>query len=394
MKKMTTSLFVIVLVLGIVFLLGSSGCEKKLETDDTVTGATENLNVKDEYSNIIEDDEKISKDDRKYNWSTMREGPYKDKVSYATSTDLLNWVDSGIILAEHASVPGAISKDGKIYVYFVDVSEKGKAEQIGLITSIDKGKTWGEKQIVSITGIGNKVPVDPDPYLMDDGRIRLYYFNINTPKNPSAKFKIYSAISKDGMNFIEEPGVRFAGEGTLDPDVVKVGDVWRLYTGRIEDSSVVVATSSDGLNFSEEKIAYKGSAVPNVFYKDSVYYLYTAGINIAKSANGVAFTDTGKTFQSGKGVTADPSVVELGDGSYMMFYKTSEGMPGGGVPDPGLSSPPEASSLPSSAPSSSSPTSSSSSQSTSLSSPSFSSQSQISSSQSPPNSSPSTPLSN
>ncbi len=111
-------------------------------------------------TNQTSDDEEKESGGQEYMWSTMTQGPYKDKVSFANSTDLLNWTDSGVILANHASVPGAIYKDNTIYVYFVDVSEDGKPEQIGLIHSTDKGQTWSSKEYVIFNGIEDKVPVD------------------------------------------------------------------------------------------------------------------------------------------------------------------------------------------------------------------------------------------
>ena len=46
--------------------------------------------------------------------------------------------------------------------------------------------------------------------------------------------KIYSAISNYGINFVKENGIRFQGESDdiwMDPDVVKMGDVWRMFVG-------------------------------------------------------------------------------------------------------------------------------------------------------------------
>lgn len=261
----------------------------------------------------------------KYNWSTMSEGPYQDKISYATSNDLLNWTDSKKILVEHASVPGAVYKDGIIYVYFVDVSENGKPEQIGLIRSSDNGKNWSQKTIVTFEGIGDKVPVDPAPFLLPDGRLRLYYFDISVRDNPSFPNKIYSAISQDGLRFVQEEGIRFVKQGIFDPDVIKVGDTWRLYVGDVEKNLVFSATSQDGLNFNEEGLAYQAGAVPDVFYENNKFYLYTAGINIITSNDGTHFGPPTGSFHSGLGpVTADPSVVKLNDGTYMMFYKTKQ----------------------------------------------------------------------
>ena len=294
--------------------------DNNIEVESTKSLAQE---AKEEYEQARE----RNKDCRQYAWSNMNEGPYRDKVSFATSTDLLNWEDSEQILAEHASVPGAIMKDGTIYVYHVDVSESCYAESLGLIKSEDNGETWSESERVYIKGLSDKVAVDPAPYLLEDGSIRLYYFDINGDKNPSADFKIYSAVSSDGKNFEEEEGIRFSNPGTLDPDVIKVGDTWRLYAGAIESNSTISATSNDGLNFTYEGVAYQGGAVPDVFYKDGTYYLYTAGIDVATSSDGVKFTRTNGHFQSNLGmVTADPSVIELTDGTYLMMYKTSEGI--------------------------------------------------------------------
>lgn len=260
-----------------------------------------------------------------YNWSTSNQGPYKDKVSYATSKDLLTWVDQKTIITTHASVPGAILKDGVIYLYFVDVATDGVAEKTGFMTSRDNGLTWSEKTNAKFTGIGDKVPVDPAPFLMDDGKIRLYYFDINEGRSGTkATNKIYSAISTDGVNFTQEEGIRFAKNDIYDPFVLKDGSTWRLYVGQIEGNSVVSATSTDGLTFTEEGVAYTGGAVPFVQKEGSTYYLFTAGINIASSTDGSKFTSTGKSFLSGSGkVTADPSVLKLADGTYLMFYKTN-----------------------------------------------------------------------
>ena len=88
---------------------------------------------------------------------------------------------------------------------------------------------------------------------------------------------------------------------------------------------VISAVSSDGLSFTEESIAYNGGAVPDVFFKNDIYYLYTVGIDISTSSDGITFSKSDYSFNSETGmVTADPSVIELDNGTYMMFYKTKE----------------------------------------------------------------------
>lgn len=291
-------------IVGLLFMVVLySGCTEEGDIDEDING----------------------KPAQEYDWSTMNEGPYNDKVSFATSSDLFNWTDSETVLAIHASVPGAIYKDGVIYVYFVDVSVDGIAERIGMISSNDNGQTWSEKEYIDIDGVGDKVPVDPAPFLLNDGRIRLYYFDIEEGRSSmgsESENKIYSAISSDGVNFVEE-GVCFSKEGVYDPDVIEVDGVYRMYVGDLEGNRVISATSSDGLNFVEEGVAYTGGAVPDVFYKDGAYHLYTVGIDISTSSDGASFTKTSYRFESSINMlTADPSVIELDDGTYMMLYKT------------------------------------------------------------------------
>ncbi len=278
--------------------------------------------------NITQDTLPLDDQAMQFNWSTMNEGPYHDSITYATSTDLLNWTPSDKVLATHASVPGAVMKDGTIFVYFVDVSQDGIKEQLGMIKSEDEGATWSVPTTLNIEGLGDKATADPAPILLPDGRIRLYYFDINGPRlnKPASGIeppqKIYSAISDDGINFVQEDGVRLEYNGAFDPDVEYVDGRYYIYVGSLQGNSVAVAQSPDGLNFTEPTLAYQGGAVPDVYYEDGVWYLYTAGINIATSNDGLTFANTGDHFQDpASRVTADPSVIPLSNEYYLMVYK-------------------------------------------------------------------------
>ncbi|MBI3963524.1 MAG: hypothetical protein HY341_00845 [Candidatus Kerfeldbacteria bacterium] len=267
-----------------------------------------------------------------YRWSTSEQGPYGDRVSYATSSDLVVWKDSGVILADHASVPGAVVHDGTIYLYFVDVTTDGVPERLGIRTSADDGVTWSAKRFVTIEGVGNRVPVDPAPILLDDGRIRLYYVDIAPLRRPLdgvTLTDVYSAVSDDGVTFTQEPGERYNHIAGFDPDVVKVGDTWRMYVGDPSANTVFSATSADGLTFTPEAStefgeAYVGGSVPDVWYEDGTYTMFVAGIDVAASGDGITFVKTPYAFHSSLGgVTADPSVAQLSDGSYVLFYKNT-----------------------------------------------------------------------
>ena len=172
----------------------------------------------------------------------------------------------------------------------------------------------------------DKATADPTAIVTDDGQIRLYYFDINEARGKVFKKepvnKIYSAISDDGVNFTQESGIRLEYQGAFDPDVLYVDGTWYMYTGDLQGNKVNVATSTDGLTFSHVGTAYQGGAVPDVWHEDDDWYLYTAGINIATGTDGLTFESTGKEFRdpNSRG-TADPSVVKLNDGSYLMLYK-------------------------------------------------------------------------
>lgn len=291
---------------------------------------TKNNGEKISDENIIPMEKNIDKkgvDPNQYSWSTMKEGPYKDKVSYATGKSLTSWTDSKKILVEHASVPDVVYKDNVLYIYFVDVSKDGIPEQLGLIKSADKGKTWSEKVNIKIDGLGDKVAVDPAPFLLDDGRIRLYYFDISKTMTEGTKDNsMYSAVSSDGINFKEESGVRFKYDSIYDPDVIKVGDSWRMYVGYAainNEPKVISATSADGLKFEYEGMALDKNSIPNAVFENNTYYLFTGGINISTSKDGKTFTQTSNRFDPGK-LAADPGVAKIGEGEYFMVYKTKD----------------------------------------------------------------------
>lgn len=261
-----------------------------------------------------------------FDWSGQTQGPYRDSVGFATSTDLLNWTDSGLTLAEHASVPEMIVKNGELWVYYVDISQDGVAEQLQLIRSADQGKTWSAPTAITLSGACDKVAVDPDPYLLPDGSVRLYFFDINVraQKSETAPNSIYSAISTDGVNFVLDEGVRLTAANIFDPEVVKTDVGYRLYVGQYEGQSntVIAADSTDGLSFGETTLVYDEGGVPGVIRDGDRYLLYTVGITISSSADGLDFSERVGSFRSDMGMlTADPGVAQIAPGLYGMVYK-------------------------------------------------------------------------
>lgn len=85
-------------------------------------------------------------------------GPSQHKIYYATSTDGLNYTDSGILIKDQASVPGAIKVGDTIYLYFVS----GLTDSTNVGLSTDNGATFNFQEISVSDSSGTKF-WDPNP---------------------------------------------------------------------------------------------------------------------------------------------------------------------------------------------------------------------------------------
>lgn len=256
-------------------------------------------------------------------------GPYHHQIYAATSTDGLTWKKQNKLLFDHASVPGAVVKNNKIYLYFVDASLD--EDQLSVVTSADNGQTFSERQKVKVQNTPTYATVDPHPELIDD-KIRLYYFSnpmtSDSQKEPEV-FKMYSAISDDGVNF-ENPQIAFESpEIITDPDVFQTDKDWRMFISK--GQSLILAVSTDGgINFQENKsFSWNEGGVCDTIKMGGIYRTYfcgQGGIGSALGAeNGKLTIEQGARIESDANqIVCDPSVVQLNDGTYLMFYKTQK----------------------------------------------------------------------
>jgi hypothetical protein len=252
---------------------------------------------------------------------------FKDQVFYATSADGLAW-SVGTLLSEKASVPEVIrTSKGVIWAYWVDFSTATgpSTEKIGVARSGD-GKAWEKLGMVQFSNIGNIVPVDPDVIELDDGRLRMYFYDIAVRE---IEHPIYSALSSDGINYLLEPGVRFKAENIYDPDVIRLKDGrYRMYLNN--DGRITSAASSDGLVFTADggmRLQERGAGVPgSIVLADGSIRLYACvkGISAYKSADGLNFDLERESVIRGSGVLCDPSVTAMLNG-YLMLYKFNPG---------------------------------------------------------------------
>lgn len=257
-----------------------------------------------------------------------KNGPYYHAVYSAASTDGISWKKDEKMLYDHASVPGAVLKDGIIYLYFVDASEK--QYQLSVAQSNDLGKTFNNKQIVKIKGQEQGSAADPHPELVN-GRIRLYFlgdFSTLPNKESDNQSRIYSAESTDGINFFE-PKLAYTGEKmNTDPDVFPTNQDWRMLISN--GQNLILAISQDGgLSFTkQENFSWSKGGVSDTIKIGDNYNTYycAAGIEYATEVDSEKLTAVSVVIpkDSSNQIVCDPSVIQLPDKNYLMFYKVQK----------------------------------------------------------------------
>jgi hypothetical protein len=253
-------------------------------------------------------------------------GPYYHKIYSATSTDGLNWVLDNNLLFDHASVPGAIIKDNMIYVYYVDASNE--EDQLSVSISADLGQTY-VKHKVDIEGMPSYDAVDPHPELVND-KIQLYFLGdfMSMGQGEDQIFTMYSAVSEDGINFSELQSAYSINEITTDPDVFQTSSDWRMLVSHEDGMDLLI--SNDGLEFTKDNdFVWNGGGVSDTTKIQDTYYTYYCGqgISVAKGADTGELTtvaNAGIDNQQIQGIICDPSVIQLPDNTYVMYYKQQD----------------------------------------------------------------------
>lgn len=273
--------------------------------------------------------------------------PYNDKI-YATLSGVPNTFPAGTEIAEHASVPDVVQltqdtgnyQKGDLLVYFVDFAAATTpgTESISVIVSHDNAKTWGSKTSLTITGKVNKgAVVDPSIAQLPDGRLRLYFFGSETtggdPAQQQQPHRVYSALSRDGINFAVESGYRLEDPQLTDPEVIYWHNRWYMYYS--VGANAELAVSNDGLNFTKQTLSDEGiGGVPGALALPGAVRLYGCnnGISTGLAHDGIHFIKDGSNIVSG--ATCDPSVIQLSNGSYLMIYKVSASPSGVSISQP------------------------------------------------------------
>jgi hypothetical protein len=254
----------------------------------------------------------------------------------ATSEDGLTWTKNDKVVVNNAVSPGALFDGQTIRLYFFRSMGPAAEEPTLVFVMLSRdGAAWEEKQ-VDVSGLPDGMCVeDPSVVLTPQGKYRMYYYEHpyreGRPLSRTGRFTIASAISNDGINFQKEAGVRFEYGRVMDPDVIQMGNVWRMFCS--EDGRIVSAISHDnGQGFAFEKyVPLDGFITATVkvpggyrmYYQSRAYKGKPREIFSAFSADGEKWTkDAGVRI---KGEVRGHESGGLGDVMSMAVAKTDTG---------------------------------------------------------------------
>jgi hypothetical protein len=248
-------------------------------------------------------------------------GPRGHQIMYALSEDGLNWTVSDEVIRDAGSVPEVLRlPNGDMLIYFVD----GNSPAPGLLKgSLEEG--WTQIPMGIENGPRNGI-VDPDAVLLPDGRVRLFYLDA-VPEDMNAPRAVYSAISEDGIHFTQEEGIRIAVQRITDPSVIRLPDgSWMMALS--EGGVTHLAASPDGGEFTLTGVTLSLGGVPELtLLPDGNLRLF---VSAPEGIRSLYSEDGGETWTVEEGlripaeeknVAADPSVIQLPDGTWFMVWK-------------------------------------------------------------------------
>ena len=243
--------------------------------------------------------------------------PYYHRVYSATSVNGLSWTVNSTVIFNHASVPGAVYYNGKVYLYFIN-AECG--EKLSVAISDNHGNSFAVYD-VAISGSNSPRPVDPNP-IVDGGLIRLTYVG-NLGGNPA---NIVTSHSFDGINFVED-AILFSEANITDPDLFQYSPgEWILF---VDLGSTLLKANGTSISMPlvRDTTFSFGGILCSTHYingKLHTYYLGSKGISVAEY-NSSGLTVLAEDLITGfTGFIGDPTVVVFGPDNYLMYFKQTD----------------------------------------------------------------------
>jgi hypothetical protein len=243
-------------------------------------------------------------------------------------------------------------KDGRLLAAHQHFPADSEADfdKVAVRFSTDEGRTWTTPRVISLEGLppGMRFPFDPTLVPLPDGRVRLYFTSVQGRRPDLHHPCIYSAISTNGVDYVMEPGVRFAIEGrpVIDCTVVLHQGTYHLYAPdngagigpgepapprgaeRPRPGTGYHATSQDGLSFKRAADVRVGDGrrwLGNAVSDGKEITFFGTGDGPPGRGGGLwqATSPDGFSWSQPVGVPdvpgADPAAVRLQDGTWLVM---------------------------------------------------------------------------
>jgi hypothetical protein len=192
-------------------------------------------------------------------WYEAVPAPNASTVGYATSTDGKTWTKQGSVLSPSASWEGGVAGEispntvlveGGIYkMWYHSFGPDGK-RRIGYATS-PNGINWTKNPnpVLDVGADGafdDYMVTEPRVFNLGNGQYRMYYGAMRQSQQGFAVYRLMTATSANGVNWVKQNTVLF---GPVDSGfgIVKDGSQWHLWYGVFD--RLEYASSTDGLNW-------------------------------------------------------------------------------------------------------------------------------------------------
>ena len=234
--------------------------------------------------------------------------------------------DPGVRLRDAVTAEALRRKDGSVTLYV------NTPKEIAAFRSSDG---------LVFRRVRGRMPLGAHPtvVVLPDGRLRMYY--ATEAALPYAPSRLQSAVSRDGLYWFLEDGIRLGDVGFGVMEVVRLPTGgWRLYfNDRKPDGSsrIVSARSTKGFVFFPEH----GVRLPQPYVDPAVVRLPSGRwlmavstiergrrqrIHLAESTDGLDWDVDRTPIVSSPGANVfDPTLLPIGHGRYRMYYNRSRG---------------------------------------------------------------------
>jgi len=270
------------------------------------------------------------------------------RILRATSTDGVNWKREAEPFIDRAgALDAVIDQEGRIFLYYMSGHDGLENIWVAAVSE-DQGETWVHKKIDVAGQPENGKIADTSTILLEDGTLRSY-FQSQFPGDEHNYIR--SARSSDGLYWVMEEGLRLDelenGHFGIAPLVIQIAGQTHMYVHNAAATRTTQNThlvSSNGLDFTEDGVIEiegnfaNGEWVNNKLHMYSFYVPRSSGPFQASLS--YTTTDDGYTFTNPKHLLSvdstnsngleyfmlkEPDVVQLADGTYMMFYLSGFG---------------------------------------------------------------------